>query len=84
MEGAPRNRGVCGEIGQHRGHVGMDHSRALGHPANGNQATADAVLQDDGFRAQIGCHDRPSGIQASTVAELNKQLRYALDDSIDR
>ena len=25
-----------------------------------------------------------SGIRASTVAELSEQLRYALDDSIDR
>ena len=54
-----RDRRVCGEIGQHRGHVGMDHSRALGHSADGNQATADGVLKGDGFRAEVGCHDRP-------------------------
>ncbi len=62
----------------------MDHSRALGHSADGNQATADGVLKGDGFRAQVGRHDRPSGIRASTIAELSEQLRYALDDSIDR
>ena len=62
----------------------MDHARALGHPADGHQATADGVLKGDGFRAQVGRHDRPSGIQASTVAELSNKLWYALDDSIDR
>ena len=79
-----RDGGIGGEIAQHGGHVGMDHSGALGHPADRNQSTADAVLKDDGFRTQVGRHDRLCGIQASTVAELSEQLRESLDDSIDR
>ena len=38
----------------------------------------------DGFRTQVGRHDGPGCIRASTVAELSKKLRDAFDDSIDR
>src|SRR5580765_2733035 len=62
----------------------MDHSRAFGHSADGNQVIADCVLKGDGFGTDVGRHDRPGCIRASTVAEPSEQLRHALDDSIDR
>ena len=48
--GAPhlgRHAGITAEVTQHRGHIGVNHPRALGHAADAHGAAAQISLQGD-------------------------------------
>ena len=51
LEGGWSNRCIGRQIGQHGGHIGMDHARTFGHAADGDDATADSRLYSRRFLA---------------------------------
>src|SRR6267378_3405987 len=60
------NRRVCCDEGQHRRHVGMDHSRALGAADEMNPFPGHLERRGRGFRACVGRADRKRSFRERT------------------
>ncbi len=67
--------GVRREDAEHRGHVGGDHARALGHPAHTRGPPAEGEVDDHLLRARVRGHDRAGGDGAAFPGQLRGRAR---------
>ena len=78
------DRGIGRDVGEHRGHVRMDHARALAHPADPYRHAAEVDLELGQLGLRVGGHDRVRRVEPMRGIQVSARVDDPRLDSLHR
>ena len=76
--------GVGGDVNQHGGHVGVDHTGALGHRADTDGTGGQLQLIGGFLLLGVGGHDGPGSVRALFGGHVGDDAAHAVEHLLDR